>query len=387
MMRRFTALLSTSALAVATTGAIAPTAAGAAPFEETFSFTGSTVEWTVPDDVTQITVEAFGAEGGSSAAAGFDDDSGVESAEAGTGGLGGSTTATIEVTPGETLTLAVGGRGGDVSATVVFGDAAAPAQVLATASPGDAGFNGGGCGAAGAAATSTDSGDTDFDAALCEGEASASNSYPEIAEAAAVAAASGGGGGATTVQRGAEVLVAAGGGGGAGGAVIRNTPDGELEKTTATTDGGDGGGETGGDGEAYSETTQAAGGGTQSEQGFSGPIDPSDDPSVAQQGEVAMNGGTLHVLSLAGGGAGGGWHPGGASLSGSSGGGGSSHPITDTSAGVRAGDGLLRISGEAVPETPAESDTPSAVDAEAVEAPRPQSPTAAPTVETPTFTG
>lgn len=381
-MNRITPMLSVGALALSAVTVLAPATAGASPFEETFEFTGSTVEWTVPDDVTEITVEAFGAQGGASAAAGFDDDHGVESAEAGTGGLGGSTTATIAVTPGETLTLGVGGRGGDGTASVEASES--PAGAVATGSPGNAGFNGGGCGGVGTAATSTQTDRADFDSALCEGSASASDDHSELGEIAAVAAASGGGGGATTVQRGSEVLVAAGGGGGAGAATIRNTPNGELDKTTATTDGGDGGGEVGGDGESYYDLGQAAGGGTQSDQGYSGPLAPGDDPALAQQGAIAMNGGTRHVLVLAGGGAGGGWHPGGANVSSSSGGGGSSHPITDTAAGVRAGDGLLRISGEAVPETP-DPETDDAVDA--VEAPRPQSPTAAPIVETPTFTG
>ncbi|WP_436794870.1 glycine-rich protein [Actinospongicola halichondriae] len=383
-MNRITTMFSVGALALSATTVLAPTAAGAAPFEESFSFTGSAVEWTVPEGVTEITVEAFGAQGGTSAVAGFDDDSGIESVEAGTGGLGGVTTATIAVTPGETLSLAVGGRGGDGSASVVDGDDAAPAVILATGTPGAAGFNGGGCGAVGTAATSTQSDGADFDSALCDGTPSASDAHPEVAEIAAVAAASGGGGGATTVKRGTEVLVAAGGGGGAGAAAIRNTPDGTLQKTTATTDGGVGGGENGGDGESYSEVSPPTGGGTQTDHGYSGALDPSDDPSIAQQGEVAMNGGTRHVLVLAGGGAGGGWYPGGASMTNSSGGGGSSHPVTDTTAGVQEGDGLLNISGEATPPTP---DQPDAVSPDAVEAPLPETPTAVAAVETPTFTG
>ncbi len=388
-MDRITTMLSFGALALSATTVLAPTAAGAAPFEESFSFTGTTVEWTVPEGVTEITVEAFGAQGGDSAAAGFDDDSGIETIEAGTGGLGGSTTATIAVTPGETLSLAVGGRGGDGSATVVDGDDAAPAEVLATGTPGAAGFNGGGCGAVGAAATSTQSDPADFDSALCDGTASASDAHPEVAEIAAVAAASGGGGGATTVQRGSEVLVAAGGGGGAGAAAIRNTPDGTLQKTTATTDGGAGGGANGGDGESYSEFSPPTGGGTQSDRGYSGTINPDDDPSLAQQGEVAMNGGTRHVLVNAGGGAGGGWYPGGASMTNSSGGGGSSHPVTDTTAGVQEGHGLLRISGVATPPSPdqPDADQPDALSPDAVEAPLPETPTAVAAAETPTFTG
>ena len=226
---------------------------------------------------------------------------------------------------------------------------------------------------------------------------SASNDHAEVGEIAVVAAASGSGGGASTVTRGTDVLVAAGGGGGGGAAVIRNTPDGSLSAGVFTTSGGHGGGENGGDGERYPGLTEQAGGGTQAEHGYSGSIDPSDDPEVAQQGELAMNGGTNHVLALAGGGAGGGWFPGGASLSGSSGGGGSSHPIADTTSGVRAGDGLLRITGESTPATPDgpgddpadPTDDPSndAASPDAVQAPLPETPTATPAVQTPTFTG
>ncbi|MDE0803382.1 MAG: hypothetical protein OSA99_08665, partial [Acidimicrobiales bacterium] len=190
-------LIAVGALALSATSVIAPTAAGAATIDETFSFTGSTVEWTVPDDVIEITVEAFGAEGGDSAAAGFDDDTGIQTAGPGPGGLGGTTTATIEVTPGETLTLAVGGQGGDGAAAIVEGVDDADAAITATATSGEAGFNGGGCGFAGAAATSTQ--DTaDFGGTQCGGTDSASNDHGEEGEIAAVAAASGGGGGATT---------------------------------------------------------------------------------------------------------------------------------------------------------------------------------------------
>lgn len=381
-------MIAVVALALSATSVIAPTAAGAATIDETFSFTGSTVEWTVPDDVTEITVEAFGAEGGDSAAAGFDDDTGIQTAGPGAGGLGGTTSATIEVTPGETLTLAVGGQGGDGAAVIVEGVGDADAAITATATSGEAGFNGGGCGVAGAAATSTQ--DTaDFGGTLCGGSDSASNDHGEVGEIAAVAAASGGGGGATTVQRGSEILVAAAGGGGGGAVAIRNTPNGTLERTTAATAGGDGGGENGGDGEGYNAFAQPAGGGTQTEHGFSGTLNPDDDPEVAQQGEGSMSGGNNNVLALSGGGAGGGWYPGGASLSGSSGGGGSSHPIADTTAGMQSGDGLLRITGESTPATPDEPADPDADDVapDAVEAPLPETPTATATVQTPAFTG
>ncbi|HEX5502791.1 MAG TPA: PxKF domain-containing protein, partial [Thermomicrobiales bacterium] len=62
----------------------------------TFGYTGAAQTWTVPDGVTQVTLDVFGAQGG------------YESAQ---GGNGGRATATVAVTPGETLTIVVGGVG------------------------------------------------------------------------------------------------------------------------------------------------------------------------------------------------------------------------------------------------------------------------------------
>lgn len=62
----------------------------------TFGFTGATQTWTVPAGVTQVTLDVFGAQGGY---------------EAAQGGQGGRATATVAVTPGETLTIVVGGIG------------------------------------------------------------------------------------------------------------------------------------------------------------------------------------------------------------------------------------------------------------------------------------
>ena len=63
---------------------------------QTFRYTGAQQKFTVPTGVTRITVEALGANGGPSG---------------GPGGLGGSVTATIPVTPGESLDVFVGGAG------------------------------------------------------------------------------------------------------------------------------------------------------------------------------------------------------------------------------------------------------------------------------------
>src|SRR5437667_10612321 len=86
----------------------------------TFNFAPQAQPWVVPSGVTSITIDARGAQGG-----GNPTDPTV------IGGKGGRVQTTLAVTPGETLVIYVGGRGGDL------GNAN-------TAGPG--GFNGGGAG-------------------------------------------------------------------------------------------------------------------------------------------------------------------------------------------------------------------------------------------------
>ena len=64
----------------------------------TFNYVGVMQNYTVPSGVTSITIQALGAEGGSS--------SGTP------GGLGASITGTVSVTPGQVLKVLVGGQGG-----------------------------------------------------------------------------------------------------------------------------------------------------------------------------------------------------------------------------------------------------------------------------------
>jgi hypothetical protein len=90
----------------------------------TFSCTGVAQTWTVPAGVDTVTVTAFGASGGSGG--------GMTTTPA-PGGLGGETSASLAVTPGEVLQLNVGCVGG-----------ASPSNT-----PGTAGFNGGGLGGLG----------------------------------------------------------------------------------------------------------------------------------------------------------------------------------------------------------------------------------------------
>src|SRR5262249_39435670 len=99
--------------------------AGAQPTSETFSFTGSPGDFTVPPEVCEITVDAFGAEAG---------DGDVDNTVRGHGGLGGRATGSVVVTPGETLHVVVGGAGGN--------GAGGPLSPTV----GAGGFNGGGAG-------------------------------------------------------------------------------------------------------------------------------------------------------------------------------------------------------------------------------------------------
>jgi hypothetical protein len=80
---------------------------------QTFSYTGSQQTFTVPQGVAEVTVVAYGAQGGNG--------------QKGAGGKGGRIQANLAVTPGETLYVYVGGQGGNVSSPM-------------------GGFNGGGTG-------------------------------------------------------------------------------------------------------------------------------------------------------------------------------------------------------------------------------------------------
>jgi hypothetical protein len=67
---------------------------------EVFSYTGAVQPWTVPDGVSRATFELYGSQGGDSRIA------------PDTAGKGARVTATLFVSPGETLSIRVGGRNG-----------------------------------------------------------------------------------------------------------------------------------------------------------------------------------------------------------------------------------------------------------------------------------
>ena len=108
----------------------APATASAATNTSTFGSTGGEQTFTVPDGVTQISVYAVGAPGGSS--------------EGVSGGLGAQVSTDLSVTPGETLYVEVGAAGGHAGNL--------------NGSGGGGGFNGGGVGGAGTAAWSNGGG-------------------------------------------------------------------------------------------------------------------------------------------------------------------------------------------------------------------------------------
>ena len=167
----------------------------------TYNFTGSPQTYTVPAGVFNISIEAYGAQGNSNA-------------QSVAGGLGGYATGELSVTPGEVLTIYVGG-GGTVSTT--------------------GGYNGGG-----------DAGFSPCGAAM-----------------------GGGGGGASDVRQGGTTLsdrvIVGGGGSGPGGSRIAGCGRG--------TGGGGGGGYYGGGGGAawpFQSATPGGTGGTQATGGTGG---------------------------------------------------------------------------------------------------------------------
>ena len=134
------------------------------------AFSGNAISWTVPAGVTSLRVTLTGAKGGRGANDGI--------GTGGGGGNGGRVTGTLPVTPGETLTLYLGGAGAD----------GAYASGTGGGSGGSAAGGAFGGGRGGHAGSSSSSG------------------------------GGGGGGAAAVLMRGTTVLAVAGGAGGGGGA-------------------------------------------------------------------------------------------------------------------------------------------------------------------------
>ena len=284
------ALMFSSVLALASAGlAVGAGPASASDLSLTFSYNGSTgadgspQTWTVPAGVRSATFDLKGASGG---------DAPIDTL----GGRGGHVVATLAVTPGQTFTIMVGGRGGD--ATLRQDGSSAPG--------GAGGYNGGGPG-----------GD---------------------APAYSTSVSAGGGGGATDVRaRGTGLqhrfLVAAGGGGAAG-------PD----------DGGDGGSDSGAPGLFVPSVGFGGGGGTQTRGGrhVVGTEGTATDGTFGQGGRGGTEPG---MPNSSGAGGGGGYFGGGGSdyVTVGGGGGGSSFidplvSIQVNDQGANTGNGSLTIS-------------------------------------------
>ncbi len=264
------------ALSAGLTGfAVTASSASAAPSTVDFAYTGAVQTWVVPAGVTQATFDVVGASGGDDTADGCGD----------TGGEGGRSQATIAVTPGQTISIYVGGQGG-------------PSNRVAT--PGEAGFNGGGIGGTGTEGT-------------------------------------GGGGGASDVRAGgtslADRVIVAGGGGGVGAAC------------NGAGNGGAGGGAVGTDGTAGND----AGKGGTATAGGAGANDAGD--GMLGQGGMGGAGGNPDNNRAGGGGGGGLYGGGGGSDNGANfqpgGGGGGSGLCPSTcltsSTGVHVGNGTVSV--------------------------------------------
>jgi hypothetical protein len=265
-----------------------------------------TYTWTVPDNVTQVTFDVFGAQGGCVAnQQGLSGDLATCSGRlTNLPGKGGEAKATLSVHPHDMFQINVGGAGKD---------APYPTDFLTSVPVGMGGFNGGG-----------------------------------------QAMSAGGGGGASDVLTGAFTLndrVIVGGGGGGG-------------TMNGGTFGGAGGGATGGTGSAFTcqvnenspscDTAQgrltAGAGGTASAGGAAGAGD--GQGGFGQPGGLGQGGNG----NGGGGGGGGGWYGGGGGSvfgGGEGGGGGSGYVIpsatnSSLTGGVQAGDGRVTITYQAI---------------------------------------
>ena len=286
-MRRVLAVIGATGLATAALAAATGSGAGAQAVEEPFSYAGASEEFVVPDGVCSITVEAIGASGGT----------GNDEA---TGGLGASATGQVAVTPGEQLTVVVGGAGQsppvDADSAGIRGvGPAAGTQDNAGGSPdgGDGGDGGDGVGA--------------------------------------------GGGGSTALLRGGTTLVIAGGGGGGGGFVDESAggAGGQTGEDGTDAPNGADGGQAGGNGGAGGAGN---GGGDAGQPG---------DGELGGDGADGLDAGGGGGGGAAGGGGGGANDDGAAAGGGGGGGGSSSGPagtvFTTGVAGDEDGNGVLVI--------------------------------------------
>ena len=296
---------------------------------QTFEFTAAPQSFVVPDGVTTITVEVWGASGG---AGGTCAENGC--GPGGVGGKGAHVVAQVAVTPGETLAILVGGRGTD-GATIPAG--------ACTGSQVDGGHGGwfnapnggaGGCPAA-------PGGGGGYASSILRGDLA--NPASRVLLVLAGAGAGGGGGG----NEDEELSHPAGGAGGNSGS------DGVDGEGTACKGGGGKGGQSGLDpaggagGTSFGATdgdAGAAGGPEGSAVGLGTGGDGGVDENIAGGGGGGGGGGVI----IGGGGGGGGANHSGCGGPGGGGGGGRSFTgpgVTGTNTdGVNTGNGRVIVS-------------------------------------------
>lgn len=218
---------------------VAAMGAGAA-FADTANFTApGAATWTVPAGVTSLAVVAKGAGGGSG-------DNGE------LGGNGGVVTATLSVTPGQVLSLYVGGGGGRGIGAWKGGGGGGSTNIDAgTANQIIAGGGGGGGGGSSSGAPYKGG----------DGNGSAGSTASANLAGGGGSAGAGGAAGTGTVAGAAGVAGNGGPGGASNGAAGAGTGAGAGGAGGATSGGGGGGGYGGGGGGAGAAGAQGAGGG------------------------------------------------------------------------------------------------------------------------------
>lgn len=249
----------------------------------TLSYTGGSQSFVVPAGITSVDYDVQGAQGG-------------EGIAGAVGGRGSRVTGTLTVTPGETLTVRVGGQGGDIG-------------------PRTGGFNGGGTGGT-------------------QGSGSS------------VSVGGAGGGGASSIARSTTPLVVAAGGGGASNSLSGGNGGGAQ--------GADGNGGSGGTARAGKGGTPTAGGAGGSGGGGAGSGSAGGTQSGATPGTGGNggSGGSAGIITQGGGGGGGGYRGGGGGGglagggdAGSGGGGTTLAPLgASQTSGYRSGNGQVIIS-------------------------------------------
>jgi hypothetical protein len=218
--------------------------------------TPGTYSFVVPAGVTGIIFSCYGAQGGRGAG-------GLGPAPP-VGALGGRSTCTIATTPGETLTITVGGQGG--AASGVTGGAAGSNGGASGGTGGVGGTGGGG----GGGASDVRQGGTALANRVCVGAGGGGSGGSSSTNAGGAGGTGGGasgsngtaGGGVSPGALGSGATTSAGGAGGSTGGVTGSSGSGGAGGGNNNGGGGAGGGKFGGGGGgASSATTGSAGGG------------------------------------------------------------------------------------------------------------------------------